>query len=458
MLSRLKVILMLVLGSLLLPSMAWAADTPTIDTGDTAFIIVCAAMVMIMTPGLALFYGGMVRKKNVLSTIMLSFITLCVITIVWSLYGYTLAFGTDVNSIVGSLDYLFLKGVGQDPIGTIPHFIFMAFQLMFALITIAIISGSIAERMRFPAFIAFITLWATVVYSPLCHWVWGGGWLMQLGALDFAGGTVVHISSGVAGLVAALVLGKRKGHGSEPMVPHNLPMTVLGATLLWFGWFGFNAGSALAANGLAASAFAVTHIAAAAGGLAWVAAEWLHHGKPTVLGCVSGVVAGLVAITPAAGFVSAMPAILIGLIGGPICYFAVAIIKTKIGYDDALDAFGIHGIGGTWGAIATGLFASKAVNSAGADGLFYGNAGQLVTQLIGVGATVVFAGIATLIILKVVSLFTSLRVSAEEETIGLDITVHGENAYAYSDAFGGSMTREIKSAASVAGSAVAKTV
>ena len=457
MLTRLKVILMLILASLVLPSMAWAADTPVIDTGDTAFIIVCAAMVMIMTPGLALFYGGMVRKKNILSTIMLSFIVLCVISIVWALYGYTLAFGTDINSLIGGLDYLFLNGVGQEPSGTIPHFIFMAFQLMFALITIAIISGSIAERMRFPAFLAFIVLWATVVYSPLCHWVWGGGWIMQLGALDFAGGMVVHISSGVAGLVAALVIGKRKGHGSEPMVPHNLPMTVLGAALLWFGWFGFNAGSALGANGLAASAFAVTHIAAAAGGLSWVIAEWLHHGKPTVLGCVSGVVAGLVAITPAAGFVSGMAAILIGLIGGPICYFAVAIVKTKLGYDDALDAFGIHGVGGAWGAIATGLFASTAVNEAGANGLLYGNAEQLMNQLIGVGATIVFAGLATFVILKAIGLFTSLRVSEEEEMIGLDITVHGENAYAYSDAFGSTVTKELKTTVTSAG-AVAKTV
>ncbi|MCL5781300.1 MAG: ammonium transporter [Firmicutes bacterium] len=456
--SRLKTFIISLLALLLLPGIAWAGDAPAIDTGDTTFIIICTAMVMIMTPGLALFYGGMVRKKNVLSTIMLSFIVICVVSIIWSLYGYTLAFGPDVNSIIGGLDYLGLKGVGQEPSsGTIPHFIFMAFQLMFALITVAIISGSIAERMRFPAFLAFIVLWATIVYSPLCHWVWGGGWLMQMGALDFAGGTVVHISSGVAGLVAALVIGKRKGYGSEPMVPHNIPMTVLGAALLWFGWFGFNAGSALAANGLAASAFAVTHIAAAAGGLSWVLAEWAHHGKPTVLGCVSGAVAGLVAITPAAGFVAPMPAIMIGLVVGPLCYFAVAVIKAKLGYDDSLDAFGIHGVGGTWGAIATGLFASKAVNEAGADGLFYGNAAQLTTQLIGVGATILFAGLATFIILKAISLFTSLRVSADDEVIGLDVSVHGENAYAYADTFGGSLTREGKVSSGAASSAV-KTV
>ncbi|GAB6179655.1 ammonium transporter [Desulfotomaculum defluvii] len=446
--NRMKTLFMALFVLMLLPGIAWAGETPAIDTGDTTFIIICSALVMIMTPGLALFYGGMVRKKNVLSTIMLSFIVLCVVSVIWVLYGYTLAFGTDNNSVIGGLDYLWLQGVGQEPNGgTIPHFIFMAFQMMFALITVAIITGSIAERMSFKAFLPFIIIWVSVVYSPLCHWVWGGGWLMQLGALDFAGGTVVHISSGVAGLVAALVIGKRKGYGSEPMVPHNLPMTILGATLLWFGWFGFNAGSALAANGLAASAFAVTHIAAAAGGLSWVLAEWIHHGKPTVLGCVSGAVAGLVAITPAAGFVAPMPAVIIGLVVGPLCYFAVAVVKTKLGYDDALDAFGIHGVGGTWGAIATGLFASKSVNEAGADGLFYGNAAQLSTQVIGVAATVVFAALATFLILKVISIFTSLRVSEDDEVMGLDSSVHGETAYAYTDTFGGSLTREIKTMA-----------
>ncbi|GAB6158424.1 ammonium transporter [Desulfotomaculum varum] len=457
MLNRIKTVFLPLLALLSIPGTAWAADKSVVDTGDTTFIIICAALVMIMTPGLALFYGGMVRKKNVLSTIMLSFIVICVVSIIWALYGYTLAFGSDVGGLIGGLDYLGLQGVGQEPNGTIPHFIFMTFQLMFALITVAIITGSVAERMRFPAFLAFIVLWASLVYSPLCHWVWGGGWLMQLGALDFAGGTVVHISSGVAGLVAALVIGKRRGYGSEPMVPHNLPMTVLGAALLWFGWFGFNAGSALAANGLAASAFAVTHLAAAAGGVSWVLAEWAHHGKPTLLGCVSGAVAGLVAITPAAGFVAPLPAILIGLVVGPVCYFAVAVVKSKLGYDDALDAFGIHGVGGTWGAIATGLFASKTVNQAGTDGLFYGHAAQLVTQLIGVGATIVFAGLATFLILKVIGLFTDLRVSADDEMIGLDVSVHGENAYAYADTIGGSLTREIKAAAGVS-SSVAKTV
>ncbi|SHJ92714.1 ammonium transporter [Desulforamulus aeronauticus] len=443
--SKLLSYLTVLLTMLLLPGRAFAGETSTIDTGDTSFILICAAMVMIMTPGLALFYGGMVRKKNVLSTIMLSFIVMSVVSIIWVLYGYTLAFSPNTNDFIGGLDYLFLQGVGQEPAGgTIPHLLFMVFQLMFALITVAIITGSIAERMRFSAFLLFIVIWSSLVYAPLAHWVWGGGWLMKLGALDFAGGTVVHISSGVTGLVAALAIGKRKGYGSEPMLPHNLPMTVLGAALLWFGWFGFNAGSTLAANGLAASAFAVTHIAAAAGGLAWVLTEWFSHGKPTVLGCISGVIAGLVAITPAAGFVSAMPALIIGLLVSPLCYFAVAVAKTKLGYDDSLDAFGIHGVGGAFGAIATGLFASTSVNPAGADGLFYGNSSLLVNQLIGVGATILFATLATFIILKVISTFMSLRVSADDEIMGLDISVHGENAYAYTDDFIGSFAKETK--------------
>lgn len=429
--SKLMTILVLCLATLLMPGVAVAGETTTIDAGDTSFILVCASLVMLMTPGLALFYGGMVRRKNVLSTIMLSFIVMSVVSIIWVLYGYTLAFGPDIKSFIGGLDHLFLKGVGVEPAGgTIPHLLFMVFQLMFALITVAIISGSIAERMRFSAFLAFIVIWTSLVYAPLAHWVWGGGWLMQLGALDFAGGTVVHISSGVTGLVAALVIGKRRGYGSEPILPHNLPMTVLGAALLWFGWFGFNAGSALSASGLAVSAFTVTQIAAAAGGLSWVLSEWLHHGKPTVLGCISGVVAGLVAITPAAGFVGAMSALVIGLMVGPICYFAVAVIKTKIGYDDSLDAFGIHGVGGTLGAIATGLFANLSVNEAGANGLFYGDASLLLKQLIGVGATILFAALATFIILKLISYFIPLRVSSDDEVIGLDISVHGENAYA----------------------------
>jgi Amt family ammonium transporter len=414
--------------------MAWGADGGGIDSGDTTFILICAALVMLMTPGLALFYGGMVRKKNVLSTIMQSFIVICLISVQWVLFGYSLAFGTDSGHLVGSLGWLGLNGVGQeanpDYSATIPHLVFMVFQLMFAIITAALISGSIAERMRFPAFLGFILLWSTLVYDPLAHWVWGvDGWLRNLGALDFAGGTVVHISSGVSGLVAALVLGRRKGYGSEAMIPHQLPFTVLGAALLWFGWFGFNAGSALGANGLAASAFVATNTSAAMGGLAWVFAEWLHHGKPTLLGAASGAVAGLVAITPAAGFVTAMSSLAIGLVAGVVCYLAVSVVKRKLGYDDSLDVFGVHGIGGMWGAVATGIFATKAVNEAGGDGLLYGNAAQLGTQVIGVLATVAFAAIGTFIILKLVGVVTALRATPEEEELGLDLSLHGEDAY-----------------------------
>jgi len=416
------------------PAVAWAADAPTVDTGDTSFILVSTALVMIMTPGLALFYGGMVRKKNVLSTIMHSFIIIGLISIQWVVIGYTLAFGPDSNGIIGSLNWLGLNGVGQTPNGdyaaTIPALAFMAFQLMFAIITPALISGSIAERMRFPAFILFVLAWATLVYDPLAHWVWGvGGFLRNLGALDFAGGTVVHISSGVSGLVAALVLGKRKGHGSEPMAPHHIPMTILGAALLWFGWFGFNAGSALGANGLAASALVTTNTSAAAAALSWAFVEWLRNGKPTVLGAASGAVAGLVAITPAAGFVTVPAALVIGLIGGAICYLAVSVLKAKLGYDDALDAFGCHGIGGTWGALATGIFATKAVNPLGNDGLLYGNAHQLLVQAISVGVTIAFAAVATFIILKVVNAITRIRATDEEEETGLDLSFHGEQAY-----------------------------
>jgi ammonium transporter, Amt family len=387
-----------------------------------------------MTPGLALFYGGMVRKKNVLSTIMQSFIIIALISIQWVVVGYSLAFGPDHAGIIGGLDWLALAGVGQEPnpdyAATIPALLFMAFQLMFAIITPALITGSIAERMRFPAFLAFILLWATFIYDPLAHWVWGvGGFLRTLGALDFAGGTVVHISSGISGLVAALVLGKRKGHGSEPMAPHHLPMTILGAGLLWFGWFGFNAGSALGANGLAAIALVTTNTSAAAAALSWVFVEWLHRGKPTVLGAVSGAVAGLVAITPGAGFVTVLSSIAIGLVGGALCYLAVSILKAKLGYDDALDAFGCHGIGGIWGALATGILATKAVNPAGADGLLYGNAAQLGIQGIGVLVTILFAGVATFVILKLISLVFKLRASVDEEENGLDLSLHGEQAY-----------------------------
>ncbi|ODA41146.1 ammonium transporter [Desulfosporosinus sp. BG] len=404
------------------------------DTGDTSFIMICTALVFLMTPGLALFYGGMVRKKNVLSTLMHSWIVIGLMSLQWILVGYTLAFGPDIHGLIGGLNWLGLNGVGIDPnpdyAATIPAIVFMAFQMMFAVITPALISGSFAERMRFPAFIAFVLLWATFVYDPLAHWVWGvGGFLRTLGALDFAGGNVVHISSGYSGLIVALVLGKRKGLGKESMAPHHIPMTVLGAGLLWFGWFGFNAGSALGASGLAGMAFVNTNTAAAAAAVAWAVVERLHRGKSTMLGAASGAVAGLVAITPGAGFVTPLSSIFIGLVGGIVCYLAISIIKAKFGYDDALDAFGCHGIGGTWGALATGIFATKTINPAGADGLFYGNASLLGIQALSVLITVVFAVVATFIILKVIGLVMKLRVSEEQEAIGLNLSLHGEEAY-----------------------------
>lgn len=428
---------------LLSAATAFAAETPAmetvpIDTGDTAFVLASAGLVMLMTPGLALFYGGMVRSKNALTTIMQSFFLLGLISVQWVLFGYSLAFGPDVNHVIGNLDWAGFAGVGMeanpDYVASVPHAAFAMFQAMFAVLTPALITGAFAERMKFPAFVAFSFIWATVVYDPMAHWVWGvGGWMRELGVLDFAGGTVVHILSGVSGLVVCLVLGKRRGYGSEAIVPHHLPMTVLGAGLLWFGWFGFNAGSALGANGIAANAFLTTHTAAAAGTISWVFAEWIRHGKPTVLGAVSGCVAGLVAITPAAGFVSAVPAIIIGLLAGVICYLAVSVIKTKFGYDDSLDAFGVHGVGGTWGAIATGIFASTTVNPAGADGLFYGNGSQVGIQLIGVVVSWIFAIVMTLVILKLIGLVMPLKASEEQEIIGLDITEHGEHSYAGQD-------------------------
>ncbi|EAX48424.1 ammonium transporter [Thermosinus carboxydivorans Nor1] len=438
--------LCLLMLSIFMPAAFADGATPEpakIDTGDTTFVLISAALVMLMTPGLALFYGGMVRTKNVLNTIMQSFFIVSLISVQWVLWGYSLAFGPDVNHIIGSLDWIGLKGVGQEPnadyAATIPHFAFMIFQAMFAVITPALITGAFAERMKFPAFVVFTLIWATVVYDPVAHWVWGvGGWMRELGVLDFAGGTVVHILSGVSGLVIALMLGKRKGYGSEAILPHHLPMTVIGASLLWFGWFGFNAGSALSANGLAASAFTVTNTAAAAATVAWVFTEWLFHGKPTILGAASGCIAGLVAITPAAGFVGTLPSVIIGLVAGIFCFLAVSVVKTKLGYDDALDAFGVHGIGGTWGAIATGLFASKAVNPAGADGLFFGNPEQLTTQLIGVAASWAFAIVMTFIILKVMGMFMQLRASENQEVMGLDLTEHGERGYAYQDLITGS--------------------
>src|SRR5688572_32141876 len=405
-----------------------------INKGDTAWMLTSSALVLMMTaPGLALFYGGMVRQKNALGTLMQSFILMAVISLQWVLWGYSLAFGPDKGGIIGGLDYLGLRGVGTEPFDTysktIPHQAFVIFQMMFAIITPALITGAFAERKKFSAFLLFTVLWATFVYDPLAHWVWGdGGWLKKLGALDFAGGTVVHISSGVSALVCAIVLGKRKGYGHQPMQPHNLPLTVIGAALLWVGWFGFNAGSALEANGLAASAFLATNTGAAAAALGWMFTEWMMRGKPTVLGAASGAVAGLVAITPAAGFVGPLASIIIGAVAGAICYTACN-LKSKLGYDDSLDVVGVHGVGGTWGAIATGLFASKAINSAGADGFFYGNPGQLWTQIVAIATTMVLAVVATFIILKVVDAVVGLRVTEEEEVSGLDLSQHSETAY-----------------------------
>lgn len=407
---------------------------PKIDTGDTTWVLVSTAMVLAMTaPGLALFYGGMVRSKNALGTIMQSFIILCLISVQWVLWGYSLAFGPDKGHIIGGLEWVGLNSVGLDPnadyAATIPHQTFMAFQMMFAVITPALITGAFAERMKFSAFLIFTLVWATFIYDPLAHWVWAvGGWLRNFGALDFAGGTVVHISSGASALACAVVLRSRLGYGKEHMAPHNLPMTVLGASLLWFGWFGFNAGSAVASGALATSAFVVTNTATAAAGLSWMMAEWFHRGKPTVLGAASGAVAGLVAITPASGFVGPMASILIGVGAGVFCYIAV-MMKAKLGYDDSLDVVGIHGVGGSWGALATGIFASKAINAAGADGLLYGNPMQLAIQAGAVLVSIAFAFIGTFIILKVIDMAMGLRVSEEEERMGLDLSQHEERAY-----------------------------
>ena len=403
------------------------------DTGDTAWVLMSTALVMLMTPALGFFYGGLVQRKNVLSTIMHSFFILALISVQWVLWGYTLAFGPG-NSFIGGIEWLGMRGVGMEPnadyAATIPHQVFMAFQMMFAVITPALITGAFAERKRFKAMVVFTLLWATFVYAPVAHWVWAvGGWLRDFGALDFAGGTVVHITAGVAALVAASMLGKRIGFGSEPLEPHNLTYTVLGAGLLWFGWFGFNAGSALGANGLAANALVVTNTAAAMGGLAWMTASWVRHGHPSVLGLAAGAVAGLVAITPAAGFVTVPAAILIGLGAGVFCFFAVDLLKRNAGVDDALDVFAVHGVGGIWGALATGLFASTAVNPAGFDGLFYGNPQQLVKQAVAVAAVAVFTAGVTWIILKVIDVTIGLRVPEQEEVLGLDSTTHGEVAY-----------------------------
>lgn len=404
------------------------------NSGDTAFVLASAALVLLMTPGLALFYGGMVRGKNVLNTLMQHYVIMGLVGVQWALFGYSLAFGPDLGGgLLGDLSYLGLNGVGPEPLATyadnIPHQAFMVFQAMFAIITAALIIGAWVERFKFSTFLVFILLWTTLVYDPVAHWVWGdGGWLKKLGALDFAGGTVVHINAGIAALAAALALGRRRGYGTEAFIPHNLPMTVLGAGLLWFGWFGFNAGSALAASGLAAVAFVNTHFATCAAALGWMIVEWLLRGKPTMLGVASGAVAGLVAITPAAGFVGPLSSIIIGLLAGVFCYLAV-LAKPKLGYDDALDVVGVHFIGGLWGALATGLFASKAVNDAGADGLFFGNPAQLGIQALAAVATIVYSFVLSFILFKILDAIMGLRVAEDEEISGLDLATHQESGY-----------------------------
>ncbi len=409
---------------LIASSLAWAEEEAKINGADTAWILVSSALVMLMLPGLALFYGGMVRRKNVLSTLMHSFIPLGVITVQWVFIGYTLSFGSDIGQLIGGLDKAFFHGVSfKDINGTIPDFLFAMFQLMFAIITAALISGGIAERVDFKAYIVFILAWSTLVYDPLCHWVWGGGWLGSIGALDFAGGTVVHISSGAGALAAALVLKKRRGFPGTLMIPHNLPFTLLGAGLLWFGWFGFNAGSALAADETAVLAFTNTQVATGAGMLGWLAAEYIKSGKASALGAASGVVAGLVAITPAAGFVEPLWALVIGFIAGILCYRAV-ILKIQLGYDDSLDVFGIHGVGGAWGAVATGLFVTV-----GGTGLLAGNIKQVLIQIVGVLAAALYSFVITWILVTVIEKTMGFRVNDEDEEMGLDTTQHGESGY-----------------------------
>ena len=434
------------------PTVAAPAPAPVaptakdVNTGDTAWVLVSVALVMLMTiPGLAFFYGGLVRRKNVLSILMQCFMVMCLISVQWVLFGYSLAFGPDIKGLIGSLSYLGLANVSLDTphwdsvlnvsyASTIPHQTFAIFQMMFAVITPALILGAFAERMKFSVFCVFILLWATFAYDPLCHWVWAkGGFLGADGALDFAGGTVVHINAGIAGLVACLILGRRVGFPGKMSPPHNLPFAVMGAALLWFGWFGFNAGSALGANGLASNAFLVTHLAAAVAGLSWALMDWMVNKHPTVLGIISGAVGGLVAITPAAGFVNVAGAIGIGIGAGVLPWIFVSIIKPKLGYDDSLDVFGVHGVGGIWGALATGLFATKAVNACGADGLFYGNPGLVLIQLKAVAITIVWSLVVTSVILYAIKFVMGLRPSEQGERVGLDLTDHRETGYTLLD-------------------------
>ncbi len=422
--SRYRKQLTFLLPLALLATPALAADT--LDTGDTAWMLVSSALVLVMLPGLALFYAGMVRSKNVLSTSMHTFACMAIIGVQWVAFGYSLAFGGP-GPLIGGLDKIFLAGITPESLsGTIPTYVFVMFQGMFAIITPALISGAVAERMKFSTYCVFIFLWSTLVYDPLCHWVWGeGGWLAADGALDFAGGTVVHLSSGISALIIAFFLGKRIGYPQERMTPHNLPMTLLGAGLLWFGWFGFNAGSALSSGGSAALAFTTTQTAAAAGALSWILIEWIHAGKPSALGAASGIVAGLVVITPAAGFVTPGWAMLMGLSAGLVCYAGV-MMKHRFGYDDSLDAFGVHGLGGAWGAIATGIFASV-----GATGLIGGNFHQLWVQFVSVVAVGGYAVIVTLLLLLILKKTMGLRVETDDERMGLDQTSHSETGYNY---------------------------
>ncbi len=403
-----------------------------IQSGDTAFILICAALVLLMTPGLALFYGGMVRSKNVLGTIMQSIIMISLVSLEWIYLGYTMSFGPDVAGLIGDMSHFALAGVTAAPspdyATTIPHIVFMIYQCMFAVITPALITGAFAERVRFLPFIFFSLLWSILVYNPVCHWIWGGGFLATMGVLDFAGGLVVHVTCGVAALVACIVIGPRKGFGKRSFIPHNLPMTLTGTGLLWFGWFGFNGGSALAADEIAATAFVSTHIAGMAGMAMWTMVEWYHSGKPTTLGAASGAIAGLATITPAAGFVSPNSAVIIGFLGGFLCYLAV-LAKNRFGYDDSLDVVGIHGVGGLVGTIALGLFASTAINPGGADGLFYGNPSFLVTQLIGIGVVGGYTLVVSWIILKAVNAISPLRMEENEEEVGMDTAEHSESAY-----------------------------
>lgn len=401
-----------------------------IDKADTAWMLVATSLVMIMTPTLAFFYGGLVRRKNILSVLMQTFVILSIVSLQWILFGYSLAFGADRGGIIGGLEMAFLSGVGMEPLEgqTIPHQLFMAFQMMFAVITPALIVGAFAERIKFSGFVVFILLWTTLVYDPMAHMVWGGGWLGELGALDFAGGTVIHITAGVSALVMVLLMGKRRGSGPGSS-PHNLPLAVLGAGFLWFGWFGFNAGSELAVDNVTVSAFINTNTGAAAAAVTWMIMDWILNRVPTVLGVITGIIAGLVAITPAAGFVTPLASILIGAGGSVFAFIFVTYVKAKFGYDDSLDVFGVHGIAGIWGALATGLFATTTINDAGANGLFYGNAGQLVVQLVTVGVAILISALGTLILYKIVDLIIGMRVEEREEHIGLDLTQHHETGY-----------------------------